>query len=460
MADTHPSTNWRTYIPPADAPRSVELANSTAYEWVAHRCAEPFIAGWKESWDTLLQQPYKGITIDGNVVPDLYRLADETEDHGAPVAAMVEAANSVLAAATAEEQRLLIKAVDAPEWRQWLNPEIYIYRHGVRLEETSEDVVNTIHNLMRASLSPTGYYKASGCMKVNQFLGEAVNGAKVLNERSYNFTLFGTPSITEPWGWQISGHHFDMNCFILGTQMTITPVFMGAEPNVIDEGPHKGTELFTDQEQTALKLIHSMDPDTRARVRVYTKLSGPEYPSWRYHRADQRHLCGAFQDNRVIPFEGVKVTTLSSTQQDLVRQLVVLSLNYLPERALTAKMDEIAAHWEETHFSWIGTFERETGFYYKVHSPVIIVEFDHHSGVFLNNEDPLPFHIHTLVRTPNGNDYGREWLRQHVARRTASWPMANPACCRLAPVSAEYEGNGRWEVMAGVNICKFSNRHR
>lgn len=334
--------------------------------------------------------------------------------------AMVEAARNILAAATPAQRRDLVHTMDAPTWRRWMNPEIYVYRHGLRLEEISEELVEAVHALMWASLSPEGYIKASGCMKVNGFLGEVVNGRKVLNERSYNFTLFGEPSETLPWGWQLHGHHFDMNCFVVGAQMVITPIFMGAEPNVIDQGPYKGVELFTDQEQTALELIRGMDQATRDRVRVYTQLSGPEYPAWRYHRADQRHLGGAFQDNRVIPYEGAKVTAiLSHGQQDLVRRLVLLSLNYLPEAALAAKMREIAAHWQETYFCWIGALDGQAGFYYKVHSPVIMLEFDHHSGVFLSNKDPLPFHIHTLVRTPNGNDYGKELLRQYQQRHAA-----------------------------------------
>ena len=86
-------------------------------------------------------------------------------------------------------------------------------------------------------------------------------------------------------------------------------------------------------------------------------------------------------------------------------------------------MQEIEAHWDEdTYFCWIGGFARETGFYYKVHSPVIMLEFDHHSGVFLNNKLPLPFHIHTLVRTPNGNDYGKELLRLYQQRLNGSVP--------------------------------------
>lgn len=46
------------------------------------------------------------------------------------------------------------------------------------------------------------------------------------------FSLFGMPSTTKPWGFSLNGHHVCLNIFILGRQMTISPVFLGAEPNV------------------------------------------------------------------------------------------------------------------------------------------------------------------------------------------------------------------------------------
>lgn len=413
------STNWRDFIPPSDCARSLELAQSDTYQWAERRCAEPFVANWRKTWQRLHEEPYKGITADGQLMPDVHHMATTSEDYGAPTTQMVRAAMKLISVANPEQRRnLQILDVDAPEWRAWMNPEIYISRHGVRLEESSDTFVEAVHDLMRASLSEAGYQKAYGCMKVNHYLGEVVNGGKVLNVRSYNITIFGTPSETEPWGWQIFGHHFDMNCFILKTQMVVTPVFMGAEPNIIDDGPYAGTELFTDQEQTALTLINSIAKQDDQKVaidhvRIYKELQGPEYPEWRYHPADQRHLGGAFQDNRIIPYEGVKVNTLSVSQQDLVRRLVALSVNYLPDRAHVAKMKEIESYWTETYFCWIGALSREDCFYYKVHSPVVMVEFDHHSGVFLNNALPLPFHIHTLVRTPQGNDYGKVLLSQY-----------------------------------------------
>jgi hypothetical protein len=79
----------------------------------------------------------------------------------------------------------------------------------------------------------------------------------------------------------------------------------------------------------------------------------------------------------------------------------------------SAKMLEVASHIERTFFVWMGGCSAESPFYYRVHSPVILIEFDHHHGVFLDNDEPEKFHVHTIVRTPNGNDYGRDLLRQH-----------------------------------------------
>ena len=60
---------------------------------------------------------------------------------------------------------------------------------------------------------------------------------------------------------------------------------------------------------------------------------------------------------------------------------------------------------DETYFAWIGDTAKAP-FYYKLHSPVILIEFDHHPGIFLDNDEAEPFHVHTIVRTPNGGDYG------------------------------------------------------
>ncbi|HEY2697604.1 MAG TPA: glycoside hydrolase family 2 protein, partial [Pseudonocardiaceae bacterium] len=44
------------------------------------------------------------------------------------------------------------------------------------------------------------------------------------------------------------------------------------------------------------------------------------------------------------------------------------------------------------------------------------VSLDHHQGVFLDNDQSEPFHVHTAVRSTNGGDYGLDPLRRHLAR--------------------------------------------
>jgi hypothetical protein len=136
-------------------------------------------------------------------------------------------------------------------------------------------------------------------------------------------------------------------------------------------------------------------------------------PPGRVHPGDERHLAGAFQDNRVIPVEGVAVADTPQAAQDAVLALLEDFHVLLPAGPRAARMREIRAHWAETSFSWIGGTDV---YYCRVQSPVVIAELDHHCGVFLAYDTPQPFHVHTVLRTPHGNDYGRAWVRQFQQR--------------------------------------------
>jgi hypothetical protein len=88
----------------------------------------------------------------------------------------------------------------------------------------------------------------------------------------------------------------------------------------------------------------------------------------------------------------------------------------LPPGPHAARIEEIERHLGHTHFCWIGGHDETSPFYYRIQSPVVLIEFDHHAGVFLTNAEPAKFHVHTIVRTPNGNDYGIDLLRLHYAQ--------------------------------------------
>jgi hypothetical protein len=82
------------------------------------------------------------------------------------------------------------------------------------------------------------------------------------------------------------------------------------------------------------------------------------------------------------------------------------------------KMDEVRRHLDKTWFAWMGKTDDGAVFYYRIHGPVVLIEFDHQVPANLkayakDPNAPNPQHIHVVVRTPNGNDYGKDLLRQH-----------------------------------------------
>jgi hypothetical protein len=81
-------------------------------------------------------------------------------------------------------------------------------------------------------------------------------------------------------------------------------------------------------------------------------------------------------------------------------------------------MADVEKHLDETFFAWIGGVTENAVFYYRIHSPVILIEFDHQMPVGTRHlypaQIPTRQHIHVVVRTPNGNDYGKDLLRQHL----------------------------------------------
>ena len=173
---------------------------------------------------------------------------------------------------------------------------------GLRLDECTTEVQSAVHKLMKASSSPEGYEKILGCCLTNDFLGHLVNGKKVLNEHSYNFRLFGTPSLTEPWGYTFFGHHLCLAVVVQGKRMVIGPTFMGAEPDRIDEGPHNGLRLFKTEELESLNLMQSLSPELQKKATLSVGMDGASLPPDRWNPFDERHLGGARQDNRVVPF--------------------------------------------------------------------------------------------------------------------------------------------------------------
>ena len=109
--------------------------------------------------------------------------------------------------------------MDSVEWRNWSNIHPYLCRHGVCLDDLQDVQKHVALALVRASLNAAGYATARNVMKLNEHIREITGRDAEYSEWYYWMSLFGTPSVTEPWGWQIDGHHLIINCFVLGDQL-------------------------------------------------------------------------------------------------------------------------------------------------------------------------------------------------------------------------------------------------
>jgi hypothetical protein len=85
-------------------------------------------------------------------------------------------------------------------------------------------------------------------MKLNEHALEITGKPDEYGEWFYWVSVFGTPSAGEPWGWQIDGHHLNVNCFVLGDQLVLTP--RAAARDALD-GPPVGGAYSRIQRQPA-----------------------------------------------------------------------------------------------------------------------------------------------------------------------------------------------------------------
>ena len=357
----------------------------------------------------LANDPFVGVTTDGKVRPGLFKI----DSSGVSTEPVRKAAEDFLAALTYEQRKKTVFPIEDDEWRKWMNQHFYI-RQGVGFNEMSEAQRESAFALMSASLSADGLKLTRDIMRLNHTLGELNDGNFVeYGEWLYWITVMGEPSADQPWGWQLDGHHVIINYFVLGDQVVMTPLFVGSEPVVAESGKYKGIAILQDEQNKGHELINALGESQRDKAVVEVA------------KTANNNVGEAFRDNVKLDYAGVPVSELSPENQNRVIEIVSMFVGNMNDGHARIRMDEVREHLNETYFAWIGGTGPEDVFYYRIHSPVILVEFDHQRPVgirhlFPGSRAPVKQHVHAVVRTPNGNDYGKDLLRQHYKRSHAA----------------------------------------
>lgn len=353
---------------------------------------------------------FTGLTTDGKVVDGLYPI----HSTGVSTDEVVKAAQDFLDGLSTKERRSATFDVDDDEWLAWSNVDGY-QREGVRMGDITAEQRDLGYALLGAALSADGLTQTRNIMKLNAFLGDYSGGNReTLTEGAYFFTFMGTPSTTKPWGFQYEGHHVAVNYFVLGDQVVMTPTFMGSEPT---SATYQGEKiaLFKTETRAGLTLLRSLTDKQRARAISSTvEKSGTDMKA------------GAGSDNLKLAYQGLPGSELTAAQKDKLLDLVRVYVGYMDEGHAEVRMKEVEEHLDETCFYWLGGTEDTSPFYYRVHSPVVLIEYDAQSPLAYGNKsssgggmggpggEPTQQHIHTVIRTPNGGDYGVDLLKLHL----------------------------------------------
>jgi uncharacterized protein DUF3500 len=321
--------------------------------------------------------------------------------------AMTTAATRFLSGLTPEQRQQATFAFDADERLHWhFIPTEMFPRKGLLIRSMNESQRKLAHDLLKTGLSQRGYMTAASIMDLETVLRglEAAERAAApqpprgavleRDPEKYFFSIFGTPSAHDTWGWRVEGHHVSLHFTVVnGTLVAGAPSFFGSNPAEVRDGPKKGLRILGVEEDAARALLQSLDASQRAKAIIDAAAPG-----------DMATMANV----NISPLspQGIPADALNATERDLLMKLVEVYTGYMAPEIAADRMARLRkAGVEKIAFAWAGETERGKKHYYRIQGPTFLVEYD--------NTQNDGNHIHSVWRDFNG-DFGRDLLREHL----------------------------------------------
>jgi Protein of unknown function (DUF3500) len=295
--------------------------------------------------------PFVGITPDGQPRSALFPIRAS----GVSTGPIMEAARAYLATLTPDQVSKTRFDLEAGEWGHWSNVPINnLERQGLAFREMNERQREAAFALVRSGLSARGFEQARDIMRIDGYLADFLDNHEGYGEDLYYIDIFGEPSTTEPWGWQLDGHHLVVNYFVMGDQVVMSPNFWGAEPVTIEQGEYAGIQVLQEEQDRGLALMQSLGAD---QLRIATIESEKTSNSIR---------SAAFRDNMTLEYEGIRGDQLDAAQKELLLGVVEVYVGAMRDEHARVRMEEVRSQLDETYFAWIGEVGPEALFYYRI----------------------------------------------------------------------------------------------
>jgi len=325
---------------------------------------------------------------------------------------MASAAKRFLASLTAEQRKAATFKMDSKERDQWyFIPDFAIKEEGGRtgLPMTKMSPQQQIFavTLPAMALSHRGYLEMNSIRALEQVLFE-LEGKDYRNPELYYVSIFGNPDAKGTWGWRFEGHHLSVNVTIVdGKKFSVTPSFFGSNPATVMQGPLKGVEVLKEEQQLALNLVKSFNPDQLAIATIDTS------------EMDKKLLAKSVikevlttddpvVDKGLVPHKGIQYADLDPKQQKMLLRLVNAYLGrFRPELLKGTRYLGNLRDGDHLYFAWSGGQARGKFHYYRIQSKVFLIEF-------ANTQNDAN-HVHAVFREFDG-DFGRDLLKEHYSK--------------------------------------------
>jgi len=239
-----------------------------------------------------------------------------TAGSSVPAKAVCSAAESLLATLSATQRNGVQFAFDrTTASTKWSNlPCGAACRNGLRFSTLSPAQFEAALAVAQAALSSAGYGTFDGIRMADDVLG-SLGAPNVYNSGIYFIAFIGTPSSTGEWILHLGGHHNALNFYYHGSVESPTPYFTGINPH-----------SFTLDGQSYAPL----KPKTDAMVAMMASLDATQRAAAKLTGTFGDVLLGPGADNVFPTPSGLKVSTLSATQQALVVDAMEAWVNDTP----------------------------------------------------------------------------------------------------------------------------------
>lgn len=259
-------------------------------------------------------------------------------------------------------------------------------RSGVPLAKLSAQQNAALKTLLHHVLSHAGQNRVDAILATEAALGVIERRPGFRDPNLYYTAIFGAPEPGRRWGLRFEGHHLSVNLTFDGdTMISASPLFLGAHPETIPDGPDKGLRAVGQQVDLARSALAALTPAQRKLATGSSEWFAGFLTSPGSRRASLGRPAG------------IAVSEASPQAQKHLRALIDDYVRTIAEHYAERYLEWLAREeWPTLRFYWKGGAEPGASYYWRLQGKRFLLEHDGLEG---------GRHIHSIWRDTR-EDFG------------------------------------------------------